>query len=50
MCVPKILTDLCFTKQRIKKAFARDVCSILVVQISWESVKKFVWALMVHNL
>ena len=52
MCASKILTDLCFTKQRIKtkNTFARVVWSVLVVKMCWQSIKKFVWALMVHNL
>ena len=51
MCI-KILTDLCFTKQRIKtkNTFARVVGSVLVVKMCWQSIKKFVWTLMVHNL
>ena len=45
------IKDLCLTKQRIKtkNTFVRVVCSVLVVKISWQSIKKFVWALMVHN-
>ena len=52
MCTSKILTDLCFTKQRIKtkNTFARVVYSALIVENYWESIKKFVWALMEHNL
>ena len=51
-CTSKILKDLCFTKQRIKakNTFARTVCSASVVKICWENTKKFVWALVVHNL
>ena len=35
MCTSKILTDLCFTKQRIKtkNTFAKVVCNVLVVKI-----------------
>ena len=35
MCISKILTDLCFTKQRTetKNAFARVVYTALVVNI-----------------
>ena len=46
------LTDLCFTKQSIKtkNSFAIVVHSALVVKMCWQSIKKFVWALMVHNL
>ena len=52
MCISKILTDLCFTKQRIKtkNAFVRVVYSVLVVIMYWQNIKKFVWVLMVHNL
>ena len=52
MCTSKILTDLCFTKQRIKtkNTFAKVVYSVLVVKMCWQTTKKFVWALMVHNL
>ena len=44
MCTSKILTDLCFTKQRIKtkNTFARVVYSALIVENYWESIKKFV--------
>ena len=51
MCTSKILTDLCFTKQRIKtkNTFAKVVYSVLVVKMCWQNIKKFVWALMVHN-
>ena len=39
------------TKQRIKtkNSFVRVVLSVLVVKMCWENIKKFVWALMVHN-
>ena len=52
MSISKILTDLCFTKQGIKakNTFVRVACSVLVVKICWWSIKKLVWALMVHNL
>ena len=52
MCKSKILTDLCFTKQRIKtkNTFVRVVYSVLVVKMCWQNIKKFTWALMVHNL
>ena len=52
MCISKILTDLSFTKQRIKtkNTFVRVVYSVLVVKMCWQNIKKFVWALMVHNL
>ena len=48
MCISKILTDLCFTKQRIKTK--KYFCSVLVVKIYWQNIKKFVWVLMVHDL
>ena len=52
MCTSKILTDLCFTKQKIKtkNTFAKVVYSVLVVKMCWQNIKKFVWALMVQNL
>ena len=52
MCKSKILTDLCFTKQRIKtkNTFAKVVYSVLVVEMCWQYIKKLVWAVMVHNL
>ena len=52
MCTSKILTDLCFTKQGIKtkNTSVRVVCSVLVVKMCWQNIKKFVSALMVHNL
>ena len=51
MCISKIQTDLCFTKQRIKtkNAFVRVAYSVLVVKICWQNIKRFVWALMMHN-
>ena len=51
MYISKVLTDLCFRKQRIKtkNTFVRAVYSVLVVKIGKRSIKKFVWALMVHN-
>ena len=41
MCISKILTDLCFTKQRIKtkNAFVRVVYSALVVKMCRQSIK-----------
>ena len=52
MCISKTLTDLCLTKQKIKtkNTLVRAVYSVLVVKMCWQSIKKFVWALMVHNL
>ena len=52
MSISKILTDLGFTKQIIKtkNTSPKVICSVLVVKMCWQSIKKFVWALMVHNL
>ena len=52
MCISKILTDLYFTKRKIttKTTFVRIAYSVLVVKMCWQSIKKFVWALMVHSL
>ena len=52
MCKTKIFTDPCFTKQKIKtkNAFLKVVYSVLVVKMYWQNIKKFVWALMAHNL
>ena len=52
MCASKILTDLCFTKQRkkLKNTFQRVVYNVLVVTLCWQCIKMFVWALMAHNL
>ena len=38
------ITDLCFTKQRIKKkyAFGKVVFSVLLVKLSCQNIKKFV--------
>ena len=51
-CISKTLTDLCFTKRRIKTkdTFAKVVYSVLVENMCWQSIKKFSWAKMVHNL
>ena len=48
----KVLTDLCFTKKRIKtkNTVARVAYSVLLVKIYWQNIKNFVWALMVHSL
>ena len=37
----RILTDLYFTKQRIKtkNTFSRVVCSVLVVKMCWQNIK-----------
>ena len=37
MCTSKILTDLCFTKQRTKtkNTFAKVAYSVLVVKMYW---------------
>ena len=52
MFLSKILTDLCFTKQKIKtkNGFVRVACKALVVKVCWQNIKKIVWALMVNNL
>ena len=44
ICTSKISTDLCFTKQRIKTkdTFVKVVCNVLVVNICWQNIKKFV--------
>ena len=51
MCTSKILTNLCLTKQKIKTKinFAKVVYSALVVRMCWQTINKFVWAIMVHN-
>ena len=51
MCISNILTDLYFTKQRrkTKNTFTKVAYSVLVEEICEQSIKKFVWALMVHN-
>ena len=52
MDITMTLTGLCFTKQerKTKNAFEKLVYSVLVVNMCWQNIKKFVWALMVHNL
>ena len=42
MCTSKILTGVCFTKQRIKTktTSARVVYSVLIVKMCWQSIKK----------
>ena len=42
MCTSKILTDLCFTKRKIKtkNTFLGAVCSVLVVKMSWQNIKE----------
>ena len=44
MCTSKILTDLCYTKQKIKtkNTFAEAVCYALVVKMCWQNMKKIV--------
>ena len=51
MCTSKILTDLCFTKQKIKtkNTFAKLVYDALVGEVCLQNIKKIVWELMVHN-
>ena len=52
VCILKILTDLCLSKQKIKtkNSFARVLYSVLVVKMYWQNIKMIVWALMVNNL
>ena len=52
MCTSKMFTDLCFKKQKIKRknTLVKAFYSVLVVKMCWQSIKKFVLALMVHNL
>ena len=52
MCKSKILTGLYFKdkKTKTKNTFENVVYSVLVVEKYWQNIKKFVWALMVHNL
>ena len=51
MRILKTLTDLSFTKQRIKtkNGFVEAVYNVLVIKMCWQIIKKIVWALMVHN-
>ena len=41
MCMSKFLTDLCFTKQKIKtkSTFARVACNVLVVKSACRAKK-----------
>ena len=43
MCILKTLTNLCFTKQKLKtqNAFVKVVYSVLVVKTCWQNIKKF---------
>ena len=52
MCTFKILTDLCFTKQKIKtkNGFVEVVCSVLVVKMYWQNINKILSSLMANNL
>ena len=52
MCTSKTLTDLCFTKRKLKTKdiFAKTVYGVLVVKMCSRNIKKIVWALMVDNL
>ena len=52
MCTSKILTDLWFTKQKIKtkNTIVRVAYSVLVVKMCWQNIKTFVEALMLHKL
>ena len=40
MCTSKILTDLCFTEQKVKtkNTFERVVYSVLVVKVYWQNI------------
>ena len=38
------------TKNKNKNTFSRVACSVLDLLMCWQKIKKFVWALMVHNL
>ena len=51
LCTSKNLTDLCFTKQKIKTKIGsvKVVYNVLVVKMCWQDIKKIVWALMVNN-
>ena len=42
MCTSNILTDLCFTKQKIKikSTFVEAVYSVLLVKIFWQNIEK----------
>ena len=44
MCRSKILTDLCFTKQKIKaeNGSVKVVYSVLVAKMCWKNIKKIV--------
>ena len=44
MCTLKILTNLCFTKQKIKtkNGSVKVACSVLVVKMCWQNIKKIV--------
>ena len=52
MCISKILTDSCFTKQKIKteNSFSKVVNSVLGVKMYWQNAKKFVYAFMANSL
>ena len=52
MCVSKIVTDLCFTNQKIKtkNTFVKVVSNALVVKMCWQNIKAFVWPLMVCKI
>ena len=49
MCTLKILTDSCFTKQKIKtkNGSVKVVYNVLVVKMCGQNIKKILWALMV---
>ena len=35
---------------KTKNTFAKPVNSVIVVKMCWQNIKKFVWALLVHDL
>ena len=39
-----------FVFHKTKNTFARVVYGVLVVEVYWQNLKRFVWALMAHNL
>ena len=44
MCTLKTLTDLCFTRQRVKtnNGFVEAVYSVLAIEMCWQTIKKIV--------
>ena len=43
VCTSKILTDLCFTKQKVKTktGFLGVVNSVLVVRVCWQNIENW---------